>query len=773
LTACALTATVAALGIMAVLFFLIFTAIGIGPALALRKAHPADLKSWLLAPAVGFVLISIAVTALVDCQLPIEKFAMALAVVALIVSAGLIYWRWQAATSESLVVDESEWTWAIGAVLVGTVLVALPVQIGGWWFNHFRGNGWDSYNYVTMTGALVHEPMNWLRHADVQALLAKNGAYPNASGLLQSRWTTSALLGWLSCLTGMRYFVLEPAYGAMHLMLAMGPVFLVCRGLGAPVRWAFVITILVTCGFDAQFSLDLRSLSQLNSFPILMLILAVWPDAAKRYSWNPLVGDRLMLLLAFGALGLDYIELVPMILLGLIIASGMAWFRMAGQLKQTASALLPAVLGVGLAAGLAPVVITFFGSEAHSVTATDERARWLYTQHGWLASAPHTGFWGLTHLDAGIHGWWSTPVAVLTLLIASVLTALLLMQLWSVFTTRSATMADFVLAGVIVAGLAQAGGMLLIHQYWAAVKGVGYVAPFCLLAVIAWWVGKNRAAWAAAPVRQFFSAGVGLFAFSQGWAALLRIVLVASHSDYLGYIYHLTEYGARDLDVSPIRSALAGQKPTTRVGLMIPDVWMARMARLEFGWDWRVVEPLGVVSVDDGRKLLPPVPEGKVDFWIFQREALPASVTDKDIVAKTPDFILTRSIPFLIDMSNPNGVEQDPGSGLPMTWVGNEPATFRFNSPVMGTAFLAAQYAPGPSIRTTADRHIEITPDTGEGPRAQTVNNTTMQIPISVKAGVNVVRIVCTDRPELSEQPNGDRRPLLLGVVGPQLRVAE
>jgi len=762
--------------------FLLFTLIGVGPALAIRKAQIADCRSWLLAPAVGFVVIAIVVTVLVDCQMPIERFALISAIAAVVASVALVAWvvlrnRNELGTTGQQE-ESSEWTWGVLTIVVGAILIGLPVQLGGRWFNHFRGNGWDSYNYVTGAGGLVHEPIKFFRNSDDAALLARQSSYLNAQKLLKERWTTEALLGWSSCVFGdVPLFDIEPSFGAMHLLLALGPAFVLARNLRVGVRWAAVIAILVNAGFWAQFTLDLRSLSQLNSWPILLLLLAVWPEVARRTSWHPFLPERLLVTLGACALALCYVELVPMVALGLGVGLALRWYLNRESVGKVASEYLPVVVGLVAAAIMVPLLLGFLTRQANLVTATNKTANWVGTQHGWLVSHPYVGFWGLSHLDAGVAGWWTSGLALLTALVACVLTAMLLMQLASVVMddaspVGAAQVSNQMLAGLLIAGILQAGGLLTIGQYWGTVKAVGYVAPLCLFACVAWWVG--RGAWGGiGPGRAVLSGAVGFLVLSQGWAALLRIVLVERRSDYLQYIYYLPNYGARDLDIAPIRAALSKQKETgLRVGLMIPDMWLSRMVRLELGWDYKLQEPLGVIDVDEHTRALPPLREGKIDYWVWQKESLPANVPSDAVVARTGDLVLTRSFPFVIDINNPNGVEEDAGTGLPLTWLGTEPALFRVNSPGAGQAFLAARYIPGPSLPGTADRHLEVMSDASTGAQTIVVNGGTQQVPFAVKEGINTLRLQCVDRPQPVELNNGDQRALLLEIVGPRVEMS-
>src|ERR1043165_9907540 len=133
---------------MTFLLFLLFALIGLGPTVFIRRTTLRDPRSWLLSPSIGFVLIAIALTLVVDCQQPIERFATWLALLAILLSLALIFCNFLHPPRTTGVppvrssTDESDWTWGLSSLIIGALIIAAPIQLGGRWFNHFRGNAW-------------------------------------------------------------------------------------------------------------------------------------------------------------------------------------------------------------------------------------------------------------------------------------------------------------------------------------------------------------------------------------------------------------------------------------------------------------------------------------------------------------------------------------------------------------------------------------------------------------------------------------------------------
>jgi len=764
---------------MTILLLVIFAIIGLGPTLLARRSRLDDAESWLLAPAVGLSIVAILATLLVTLDQPIGIWARWSAGGLCGISAAMAIWTWRRQETPSAQRDPhaaervsrnlSNRNWGFAAVCLGSILVTTPVQMGGRWFNHLRGNAWDAYGYATMADALTHDKFSFLSTASVPALVARHSTYGELREDLKTRWTNGAVLGWAGCVTGTAIFDLEPAWYAVHLLMAIGPAFLLARRAGAGRRWAFIAAVLLGAGFWAGFILDMEAMGQIQSLVILLMLMASWPSvAADRKAWQgkTFLADRILSAVGLCALALVYAEIVPMTVLGLALAMLLAW--RSGQASGPVAMLeaIPVIAGLVLAPLLAPVLVAFITHQSKLVTATNDTSNWLGTQHQWLAINPLPGFWGLTHLDAGLSGWWGPLLGLLCMLLACMMTTLLIWQLVGIAVSRNSTIGDRLLAGMIVAGFLQAAALLGMKQYWAAAKGVGYIAPLCLLAVITWWGGAARQLANLKSLRAILYTSLCALVLSQGWSSLLRIVLVARGSDYLSYINHVPYYRAVDFDLSAIRSEMA-ISPRMRLGLMIDNPWLARMVRMELGWEMRVVEPLGIQDVITGQVTPTPRETGPVDYWLWSNTALPPN---SPVMASTSALTLTRALPFIIDSSH-YAMEPDAATGGRMFWLGGA-TTLRVNVPETGRAFLIARFEMGPSLPESNIRNLKISTDASTKTEEVQVNAQTTEIGFPVKAGINIVRLECTDEPSRRQMPNGDLRELMLRVVNPQLRFA-
>ena len=239
---------------MAVLLYLVLALIGTGPTLYLNRGKLRDAGTWLIAPVVGFMLMVIVATVLVQLQLPIEKWATPATVILCLLSLGLvgIWWSRRRGVDPLASLDEDSpaagrqaAAWGGLALGVGGLLAVLPVLVGGWWFNHFRGNAGDASNYAVMAGALAHEPINWLLHSDLATLHGQSKHLRRSLDSAPGALDEQRVFGWAAELTPrMHLFDLEPQYYVLHLLLAIGPAYLLARRLGAgragpswPRRW--------------------------------------------------------------------------------------------------------------------------------------------------------------------------------------------------------------------------------------------------------------------------------------------------------------------------------------------------------------------------------------------------------------------------------------------------------------------------------------------------------------------------------------------------------
>jgi hypothetical protein len=114
-------------------------------------------------------------------------------------------------------------------------------------------------------------------------------------------------------------------------------------------------------------------------------------------------------------------------------------------------------------------------------------------------------------------------------------------------------------------------------------------------------------------------------------------------------------------------------------------------------------------------------------------------------------------------IDSPNGLEQV--EGQPFFWLGAGPATVRLVNSTAGKILLVADLLPGPALSsnvTTRRLRVRI-PATGDQHDA-VVASGKWTLPITLGSGSTLVHLEALDRATILQHPNGDRRPLVLGV---------
>jgi hypothetical protein len=79
---------------------------------------------------------------------------------------------------------------------------------------------------------------------------------------------------------------------------------------------------------------------------------------------------------------------------------------------------------------------------------------------------------------------------------------------------------------------------------------------------------------------------------------------------------------------------------------------------------------------------------------------------------------------------------------------------------------LAGYFSRGPSLPGKADREILVQPEHGSERIMRITADAPQSISIPVQAGQTRVMLRALDKPTLTVLPNGDHRPLLVGIRG-------
>jgi hypothetical protein len=115
----------------------------------------------------------------------------------------------------------------------------------------------------------------------------------------------------------------------------------------------------------------------------------------------------------------------------------------------------------------------------------------------------------------------------------------------------------------------------------------------------------------------------------------------------------------------------------------------------------------------------------------------------------------------LMFITNPNDLETV--EGKPFFWMGGEATILHVKSPFTGNIQISFDAMPGPSYPKSAERHLRIT--SGNWNTMLIVQSGTVTLEAPVQIGENEITFEVIEKPTLPVMPNGDNRPLMLGVL--------
>jgi hypothetical protein len=122
------------------------------------------------------------------------------------------------------------------------------------------------------------------------------------------------------------------------------------------------------------------------------------------------------------------------------------------------------------------------------------------------------------------------------------------------------------------------------------------------------------------------------------------------------------------------------------------------------------------------------------------------------------------------DITNANGIEQVDGEQF--FWLGNGDTTLRTLVGKRGVLSIGATFWPGGSVPNSDSRALLVTTDTGYQQQVILKYGDGV-ITLPVEAGGNKIILRPLDQATVTKHPNGDTRPLVLGIKGMTLSVSE
>jgi hypothetical protein len=119
---------------------------------------------------------------------------------------------------------------------------------------------------------------------------------------------------------------------------------------------------------------------------------------------------------------------------------------------------------------------------------------------------------------------------------------------------------------------------------------------------------------------------------------------------------------------------------------------------------------------------------------------------------------------IISDLHNPNGIEN--WEGKRGFWVGKGDTEIDFVSSKNGQLMIEGQFRRGPSLPERAIREMLIYTEHGYHASVTIVQDGQQLLSVPVSAGKNALFFRSLDEPTVTRLPNGDTRPLLLGIRG-------
>lgn len=618
------------------LIFLALTAIGLGPSLLLIALKKRLQNSLIIAPVVGLILTTIFGSYFVLMDSPVSQWAKPWFVMggfsSIIITAIMVR------TKDFIFfkIDKKLICMYLVGFLVTVFLLMAPMVLGGLDFTVLRGNGTDTFNYVSLAGYLLHKSYSWPQHASMQALIDAHLSYGFvATRLLATRWSTSMLLAWCSQLVNVPLYKIEYGFTALFFMIAYNCAFIFSAMLKIRPRYILLISVAICVGFWAQIVLDMRAMSEITSLPLLLfiafLVIKIDGGELEGNAW----GAKVLLGLAMTAILFLYAEVFPTVLLALVIYTAIQFIKKKYHLKEIKSYCLAVIIFI---VTMLPgkYVLKFLWSQM--LSASSSKNTWWHSYFSWLYSFPIKGFFGLPG-SLILNGQLSLRV-LLYALEAMLLLSLFYAIIRALFLKGEKTNALEISVSFLFAAISQFFFLFSKGQLWAAGKGLSYGYPFVILATtIGGWIEQRGNNIFKIWLLKLVKCSVIVWLLLQCSFGVYRVIMVDLGKD-AGYMESHSEYNHHDWHVASFEKIFKNKK-IDYLGLDIKNNWVVEYLGFVFGWDMHVVDLYGVRNRDEGNKILgwQSLPKQFTYILISKDEPLVRKYKDK-IVASNKELVL-------------------------------------------------------------------------------------------------------------------------------------
>jgi hypothetical protein len=740
---------------------LAFLILGAGPSMILGSSTRGLGFTIAVAPVVGFVLVTVSGTYLTRLDIPVERWAAPLLVVGASLSLLLILLRRSAELPAASFAERRAALWGAGGFVFTLVLALAPQLLGGLQYSILRGNGSDSFNYIAAANYLDHEPFSWAQRVDPQTLVNRDQSYERARRLLDTRWSTFMMLAFSARVAQVPPYVFEYCFSLLCLLLGYGPAFLYARSLELRPIYAALTAAAICLGFWAQVILDTRAQSQLNSIPVLLLLMLLISGIEDRIGDVASWADYSLVGVTAVSLAFLYIEIVPLAVLALLI-----FFAIRLRTPELASS---STSRYGLSGALAllgcmPVahLLYRFGASQISYAAATINT-WHLAYYGWLYSNPPAGFWGFGPLESSGTALTMASSAVVTALGVALTVAFFFALIHSLSKGRPAIR---LAACTALAAVTEFGYLAVRGQFWAAGKALSFGYAFFILCLAGYCLtgSKTASLFSARPWQKMAAACALIFLISQNLLGIARPVLAVRKVEYPHYILQHGDYRKHSWDLSEFQKALDGQQGIT-VWSDVSDEWFSEY--LDFALA-RQVKFINIGANLDANQPHARQQERSLSpqFLIVERSTrgFAGSESVPGVIASTAELSLIRSNPgglTLMSVNNPNGLEKDPEGSF--FWMGDKPTVFTLLSPINGCAIFSARLSLGPSSTLPFRTLIVGSGDSLNG-GGVLMHGGQGKWQASVRIGTNEVPVTIKEK-AMTYLPT-DHRPLMLRIAG-------
>lgn len=570
--------------------YLIFLLMGIGPTLFIYKQGIYLDVLLSLAPVIGLIFTTCFGTYFVLLDWPVSTWAMPWLLISILFS--VIYTILATRKDKFLIKTSDSHLWLfIGGFSLTFALLTIPLLVGGLNFTILRGNGTDTFNYITMAGYLFHEPYSFVFSSTVQTLIDKHASYALAQQLLSSRWSVSMLLAWCSAITNLPFYKLEYGFTVLFFLMNYGLIFIFRRRLNTPLWLSVLLAISICVGFFAQFILDIRAMSQISTVPLIIVLVYLLSEIEvdSIHVWK----KQILIGFVFSSIVFLYIELIPSIVLGTILFLLIQFlhkhYTINGFIKKYWISMMVVLIMILPAKN---ALMNFLAGQVSY--ALSGKNNWHESYFLWLYHTPLPGFWGMSYF---INRTGSSVLQISGWILSTILSLFYIFCVIFILSSRKKDIPILLRYSVSfsLASLIQFAYLLWRNQLWAAGKVFTFGYPFTMITLVA-GIGTLHQMLFFKKRNLLIKLGLvvtSIWLILQCVLGFARINHAIKVKDYPMYISNHGEYRQHDWNVDNFTNAIQ-LNHCHALAIDFPYNWLAEYLNFVFGWNIHIVNMYGV-----------------------------------------------------------------------------------------------------------------------------------------------------------------------------------